>query len=139
MSARTVKIIAFIVLLVHGIGHLQGVAAASGLKINNKEPAISWLLKDFGRRQNAITCFVLFFITALFGIVAALSLMGILFPTTIWEICAAITAISSTVCLIVFPNGFALIFNLIGAITVNLFVYYSIVFGQHWPSALFDV
>lgn len=138
MSDSTVKIIALIVLLVHAIGHFQGVAAALGLRTNNKEPALSWLLKNYGRRQNAITCFVLFSITALFGIVAALSLTGIILPASAWEIFAAITAVFSTICLIVFPNGFARFFNFAGAVAVNLLIYYSIVFGQHWPSALFD-
>ena len=138
MSVRTIKIIAFIILLVHGIGHLQGVVAASGLKINNKEPALSWLMKNYGRRQNAITCFVLFFITALFGITAAIGVMGIIIPFSYWGIFAAITAILSTICLIVFPNGFAQFFNVAGAIVVNLIIFYSVVLEQHWPSALFD-
>lgn len=138
MSVRTIKIIAFIILLVHGIGHLQGVVATSGLKINSKEASISWLLKNYGKRQNAITCFVLFFVTALFGIIAAISILGIIIPFSYWGIFATITAVLSTLCLIVFPNGFAFFFNKAGAIAVNLFIYYSVVLEQHWPSVLFD-
>lgn len=138
MSPRGIKIIAFIILLVHGIGHFQGVAAALGLKINNREPALSWLLKNFGKRLNYSTCFALFFITALFGIAAAFSVMGFIIPVDFWEILATVTAVLSTICLIVFPNGFAQFFNLAGAIAVNLLIYYSTVLGQHWPSVLFE-
>jgi hypothetical protein len=46
MTTKTIKLIAFIALLVHGIGHFQGVAAGLGLKINNAVPAQSWLLKS---------------------------------------------------------------------------------------------
>ena len=52
MTTKTVKLIAFIVLLVHGIGHFQGVAAGLGLKINSSSPAQSWLLKSFSDHFN---------------------------------------------------------------------------------------
>jgi len=35
MTPKSIKLIAFIILLVHGIGHFQGVVAAFGVKINN--------------------------------------------------------------------------------------------------------
>jgi hypothetical protein len=138
MNTKTIKLIAFIVLLVHGIGHFQGVVASLGVKINNDKPAVSWLLKDLGSSTNKIICFLLFLCTGLLGIAAAFSLKGILFPESIWQTLALITAFCSTACLILFPNGFAMLFNKVGAIAVNLIIYYSILFHQHWPSALFD-
>ena len=138
MTTKTVKLIAFIVLLVHGIGHLQGVVAGLGIKINNSNGRISWLLKDLGESINSKVCFVLFLVTAVLGILTALSFKGILFSESVWQSLAIVTAVSSTLCLVLFPNGFALFFNKIGAIAVNLIIYYSIVFSQNWPAVLFQ-
>ena len=45
-----IKIIAFIVLLVHGIGHLQGVVISSGLlSIKGNWNSSSWLFDKFLR------------------------------------------------------------------------------------------
>lgn len=137
MTTKAVKLIAFITLLVHGIGHFQGVAAGLGLKINNALPAQSWLLKDFNENLNKAICLVLFFLTGAIGILTALIFKGVLMPDA-WQTFAIITAILSTICLVVFPNGLALFFNKAGAITVNLLIYYSIFFGQHWPEVLFN-
>lgn len=137
MTTKTVKLIAFIALLVHGIGHFQGVAASLGLKINTSSPAQSWLLKAFSENFNKTTCLIVFFITGAFGILAALSFKGMFFPDA-WQTLALITAVLSTICLIIFPNGFAFFFNKAGAIAVNLIIYYSIAFGQQWPEVLFN-
>ena len=137
MTTKTVRLIAFIVLLVHGIGHFQGVAGGLGIKINNSAPGQSWLLKGFSADFNRIICLVLFFITGTIGILAALSFKGILMANA-WQSFATITAILSTICLVAFPNGFAMFFNKAGAILVNLFIYYSIVLNQNWPEALFN-
>ena len=138
MTTKTVKLIAFILLLVHGIGHLQGVVASLGIKINNSNTRISWLLKDLGESVNSKICFALFLVTAVFGILTALSFKGILFSCSVWQSLAIVTAVSSTLCLVLFPNGFAMFFNKIGAIAVNLMIYYSIVFNQNWPTLLYE-
>ena len=138
MTTKTVKLIAFILLLVHGIGHLQGVVASLGVQINNSNARISWLIKDLGESVNSKVCFVLFLVTAVFGILTAFSFKGILISESVWQSLAIITAISSTLCLVLFPNGFAMFFNKIGAIAVNLMIYYSIAFNQNWPTVLFE-
>ena len=137
MTTKTVKLIAFIALLVHGIGHFQGVAAAVGLKINNATPAHSWLLKSFSTQFNNTVCFILFLVTGIVGIATALSFKGIL-VADLWQALAIVTAVLSTLCLIIFPNGFAMFFNKVGAIAVNLIIYYSLVFSQNWPAVLFE-
>jgi hypothetical protein len=137
MTTKTVKLIAFVALLVHGIGHFQGVAGGLGLRINNSVPAQSWLLKGFGLGLNKTICLILFFITAVMGILTALGFRGIIL-TDVWQSLAIVTAIFSTLCLIVYPNGFAMFFNKAGAIAVNLIIYYSIVFSQNWPAVLFN-
>ena len=138
MTTKTVQLIAFIVLLVHGIGHFQGVVAAAGVKINNTNASSSWLLKSLGGKTNSRICFTLFLLTGVIGILTAMSFKGILLPESSWSSMALVTAIFSTVCLVMFPNGFAMFFNKAGAIAVNLIIYWSILLNQQWPAALFD-
>lgn len=138
MTTKSIKLIAFLVLLVHGIGHFQGVVAGLGIKINDSEPAKSWLLISLGDRAGRYLSLVLFLLTGVAGILTALSFKDLLIPFSQWQLLAMITAFLSTVCLVIFPNGFAMFFNKAGAILVNLLIYYSIVFGQHWPSAIFE-
>jgi hypothetical protein len=80
---------------------------------------------------------ILFLLTGIAGIITALSFKGIILAD-IWQSLAVVTAALSTLALILFPNGFAMFFNKVGAIAVNLFIYYSIVFSQNWPSVLFE-
>lgn len=138
MTSKSIKLVAFIVLLVHGIGHFQGVGAGLNLKINNSKPASSWLLKNMGEKTSRYICLILFFLTAIAGIFTAFSFWELLLPHSIWQVLATVTAILSSICLILFPNGFAMFFNKVGAIGVNLLIYYSIVFGQSWPATLFE-
>ena len=138
MTTKTIRIIAFIVLLVHGIGHLQGVVAALGVKINNSVPASSWLLKDLNEKAVREICFLLFLVTGIIAILAALSFYGILLSGNNWETLTLVAAFLSTICLLLFWNCFAMLFNKIGAIAVNLIIYYSILLNQEWPSGLFD-
>jgi len=138
METKTIKLIAFIVLLVHGIGHFQGVVAGFGVKINNSISWNSWLLSGLNEEKNKYICLILFSITGIGGIITALSFKGILLPETLWKVMAIITGLLSTACLILFPNGFAMWFNKIGAIIVNLIIFYSILFNQNWPSQIFN-
>lgn len=138
MTSKSIKLVAFFVLLVHGIGHFQGVAAGLGLKINNAHPANSWLLKSLSEQTNKKICLLLFLVTGLVGILTALSFKGILLSDSMWQTLALVTAFLSTCCLIMFPNGLAMFFNKMGAIAVNLIVFYSILFQQNWPSPLFE-
>jgi len=125
MTTKTIKLIVFIALLVHGIGHLQGVVASFGVKINDAQPAQSWLLKSLDAQWNKRICFTLFLVTSVIGIITALSFKDILIDSTVWQVTALITAIISVLCLVVFPNSFAMFFNKIGAIGVNLFLFYT--------------
>ena len=73
MTTKSVKLIVFIALLVHGIGHFQGVAAGFGLKINQSAPALSWLLRGMGEQVNRYICLAVFFLTGVTGILTALA------------------------------------------------------------------
>lgn len=138
MSTKTIKLLVFLALLVHGIGHIQGVIGSLGVKMGHSGSSVSWLLKGLGEGTNRTICLILYAGAAVFGILAALSFKGILIPVTIWELFALITAFISTAGLILFPNALAMFFNKIGAVAVNLIIYYSILFNGNWPSVIFE-
>jgi len=138
MTTKTIKLIVFITLLVHGIGHFQGVVAGLGVKINNAEATRSWLLQSLSDKTQRWICLAMFLVTGIMGILTALSFRNILVSSSSWQIFALITAILSTLCLVFYFNGFAMFFNKIGAIAVNLLIYYSILFNGQWPAAAFE-
>ena len=138
MTTKTVKLLVFLALLIHGIGHLQGVVSGLGVKFNETSSKKSWLLKGNSNHVNRITCLILYMGAALFGIMAALGFKDFLLPHSIWQLFALISAIISSFCLILFPNALAMFFNKIGAIVVNLIIFYSILFHGAFPSAAFN-
>ena len=138
MSANSVKLIAFLALLVHGIGHLQGAVSSSGVKFWTSTSNSSWLLKGVAEKWNKLICLVLYLAASVLGIFAALSLRGVLGPESQWTSLAMACAIFSTLGLVLFPKALALFFNKAGAIAVNLIIFYSILFNGSWPSAIFE-
>ena len=138
MTTKTVKLLVLIALLVHGIGHIQGVIAGTGVRFNDNTSNISWLLKGLGENSNRTICILLYLGAALTGILAGLGSKGILVPESTWQMFALIAAFISTACLVLFPSALAMFFNKAGAIAVNLIIYYSIIFNGHWPSAMFE-
>jgi len=138
MSANSVKLIAFLALLVHGIGHLQGAVSSSGVKFRTSTSNSSWLLKGVAEKWNKLICLVLYLAASVLGIFAALSLRGVLGPESQWTSLAMACAIFSTLGLVLFPKALALFFNKAGAIAVNLIIFYSILFNGSWPSAIFE-
>ena len=138
MSANSVKLIAFLALLVHGIGHLQGAVSSSGVKFRTSTSNSSWLLKGVAEKWNKRIGLVLYLAASVFGIFAALSLRGVLGPESQWVSLAMACAIFSTLGMVLFPKALALFFNKAGAIAVNLIIFYSILFNGSWPSAIFE-
>jgi len=138
MSANSVKLIAFLALLVHGIGHLQAAVSSSGVKFRTSTSNSSWLLKGVAEKWNKLICLVLYLAASVLGIFAALSLRGVLGPESQWVSLAMACAIFSTLGLVLFPKALALFFNKAGAIAVNLIIFYSILFNGSWPSAIFE-
>ena len=138
MSSNTLKLIAFLALLVHGIGHLQGVVSSSGVKFRTSTSNISWLLKGLGEKWNKLICMVLYLAAGVLGILAALALRGVLGPDSQWTSMALACAIFSTLGLVLFPKALALFFNKAGAIAVNLIIFYTILFNGNWLSAIFE-
>jgi hypothetical protein len=138
MSESTVRLIAFLALLVHGIGHLQGVVSSSGIKFRTSTSNTSWLLKGMGKKLNKLICMVLYLAASVFGIFAALGLRGVLGPDSQWTSLALACAIFSTLGLVLFPKALAMFFSKAGAIGVNLIIFYSILFNGNWPNAIFE-
>ena len=138
MTTKTVKLIVFITLLVHGIGHLQGVVSSSGVKFTSSTTCVSWLLKGLGKKTNQIICFILYLAAAVVGIITALCFQHIITGLCTWQTLALITAIVSSLCLIFFPRALAMFFNKARAIAVNLIIYYSILLQGNWPAAIFE-
>lgn len=138
MTTKTVKLLVLLTLVVHGIGHIQGVIAGTGVRFNENTSYISWLFKGWGENSNRIICILLYLGAAVTGILAGLASKGILIPESTWQIFALLTAFCSTACLVLFPNALAMFFNKAGAIAVNLIIYYSILLNAQWPSAMFQ-
>lgn len=138
MSTSAVKLVAFLVLLVHGIGHLQGVVSGSGIKFRTSTSNASWLLKSLSVKWNRLICLVLYSAASVFGILAALGLRGVLGTESPWTAMALTCAIFSTLGLVLFPKALAMLFNKVGAIAVNLIIFYSILFNGNWPSVIFE-
>ena len=138
MSPKTVKLLVFLVLLIHGIGHLQGVVSSLGLKFHSSTSNSSWLLGGMNKNLNRLVCFLLYLLSAMFGILAALSFKDILLPEAMWEQLALLTAFLSAASIILFPKALAMFFNKAGAIAVNGIIFYSITFRGHWPAILFE-
>lgn len=138
MTTRTIKLLVFLALLVHGIGHIQGVICGLGVKFTSSTSNISWLLKGFGDSANRTICIILYSGAALFGIMAALSFKDVIISQSAWQTFAQMSAIFSTLSLILFPASLAMFFNKIGAIAVNLAIFYSIFFNGQWPGAIFE-
>ena len=138
MTTKTIKLIVFIAFLVHGIGHFQGVVAGLGVKFHGSSSTVSWLLKGLGENTNRIICLIIYLAAAIFGILTALSFKEIMVSYTNWQVFAIITAFISTFGLILFPNALAMFFNKIGAVAVNLLVFYSILFNGNWPAVIFE-
>ena len=138
MTNKTVKLLVLIALLVHGIGHMQGVISGMGVKLTSNTGHISWLLKGMGTTPNRILCIILYLGAAITAILAGLAFKDVLLPESTWQILALIAAFFSTASLLLFPNALAMFFNKAGAIGVNLIIYYSILFHGNWPTAVFE-
>jgi hypothetical protein len=138
MTDTTIKLIVFIMILIHGIGHIQGVIASFGIKFNKSTTFISWALKSLSGNTNKYLCLLLYLSTAILGMLGALSFYELIVPHSVWQLLLILTAITSSIGLVLFPKVLAMLFNKLGAIAVNLIIFYSLVFDGDWPAAAFD-
>lgn len=124
-----------VVLLLHGIGHLLGVLAASSLGSESWN-ARSWLLTDaIGEDASRILSIVLWLICLLLLVGGGMALLEIGFSESLWKPLIVAGSVMSLVTLAVFWNGFPVLFpNKIGAIAVDVAALIAILMAD-WPTA----
>ena len=127
MNTKTIKGIIFIALLVHGIGHIQGVICVFGVQFKESSSSISWVLKGLGETPNRVLCILFFLTTAILSILTALSFRDLLISHNAVQGLALATALLSSFSLILFPRALAMFFNLAGALLVNVFLYWYVI------------
>lgn len=123
-----------IVLILHGIGHVLGVLAATSLG-GDRWNARSWLLTGTlgGGVAKAVSIAAWVIGLALF-VVAGFALLEIGFSESWWKTLAVGGAMLSLMTLGLFWNAFPALFpNKIGAIAVNLAVLVGVLFAD-WPT-----
>lgn len=121
MATQTIRILIAVALFVHGIGHTLGFWM----------PARSWLLSGVGEPALRIVSGVFWGLAAVGFIAACLGFLGILVPTLWWRPLAIAFAIVSLLGLLLFWNTWP-VFNLIGAVTMNIVVLLALLLF-HWP------
>ncbi len=132
-----INTVVFLVLLVHAIGHLQAVFVAINSRDFGRWNAQSWLLnKKLSQSNHRIICLSLFLSTFLIFSLAALSFRGIVMDQNLWIPISLIGAVFSTISISLFPNGLAMLFNKVGAVIVNLLIFYSVLFSSTWLDQL---
>lgn len=103
--------VVFIVLLVHAVGHLQGVFVAMNTRNFGRWNAQSWLIKkQISKSILRTICLILFVSTFLVFLLAALSFRGIAMEHNLWVRLSFIGAVLSTASISLFPNGLAMPF-----------------------------
>jgi hypothetical protein len=134
MNPATIRWIVFGVLLVHGIGHSQGVMA--GLSVSSTETwhGRSWLLTNVLGETASRTVGLVIYIACTVGfLAAALGVMGWLVPNDWWRTLALVFAVVSLVGLLFYWHSLAAMFNKLGALGVNLVILVGLQL-LNWPS-----
>lgn len=137
MSGRTIRLVIAAVLLVHGLGH--GIAAGALVFMHGREEAIaglraaqSWLLPSLSPVA-ATTLATTISVLALVGFVAAtMAFWGVLVPGGAWRRLAVVSAIVSTVGIVLFFGAWLPLPNTLAALGVNVAVLVALL-GLHWP------
>ena len=144
MSGTTLRALATLILLFHGVGHFMGVIPALGLiGTENRSrqgwlknwSSRSWLLTDLlGDSASRVLCLILYGV-ALIGFVATgLALAGWLVPHDGWRTLAAVSAAISLVAVALFWDALIMLFpHKVGAIGVNVVVLAGVL-AANWPT-----
>ena len=134
MDDNTLGTLIRIVVLIHAIGHVQGIVVALGLFSTESWNARSWLLTDLiGAEPSRILALVVWVVLTLGFLLVFAGTLGWAPMVGPWRGLAVILAIVSLAAIILYWNSFALIFNKIGAIAVDVVAIVGILFA-HWPS-----
>lgn len=114
-------ITAFILLMIHGIGHLLGVIISFTRTQSENWNTDSWLFNNWTSlsTRRALSSWIFLF-PALASIVAALSLKGWFYEVSEWRDVALIAAVSSLIAIAIFPKALYSVFNRTAAIVLNI-------------------
>jgi hypothetical protein len=138
MSDQRIKLIAAGVLLLHGLGHGGALGALAWIQLSPGSDTGAWLaarswLVPALSANTATTLASVFWIVAMVGfVVAAMSLFGVVFPSSVWQPLAVVSAVVSIVGIVLFFGTWPM-FNTIAALGVNAVVLVAVLW-LHWPS-----
>ena len=134
MSPVSMRNVIGIIIFVHGIGHVQGVMSSLGMFNNESWHAKSWLFdKLLGEKNSRYLALVLWGLSVLGFLAAGFAFLGIGIPHEIWRTLMIATAIPSILGIIFYWNSLSMIFNKLGAITVNAWILIGLLL-LNWPS-----
>lgn len=109
----------FIVL--HGLGHVQGIIAAIGVATVEGHYNRSWLVSPIlGEWPSRIIGFLLYGSCMVLFIMGGLALADFIVPHSWWSILIIAGAVVSTISIIIFWNSLMLLFNRLAALSVNI-------------------
>ena len=138
MSDSTIRLIAAIILIFHGVGHYMGIIAAFGIKLTPGMSSDSPLLNGLiGSQAAKIVCLILFALAFVGFISAGFSLLGWIVPQAWWMKLAVVSAVFSMLGLVFYWNAMAFFFNKFGAVLINAAVLICLVVLR-WPKGLFQ-
>jgi len=129
MSTENLKFLITAVLSIHGLGHGGAIGALIWRKFDGTAPvdqsgwlaARSWLFPSLDASA-AMTIAMGFWIVAMIGFIAtALSLWGVLAPGDAWRILAVVSAVVSSVGIVLFAGTWPA-FNTVAAVSVDVAV-----------------
>lgn len=137
MSDSTIRLIAAVVLIFHGVGHYMGVLAGLGIKMTARMSGESPLLEGIlGSQGIRAVCLILFALAFVGFIASGFSLLGWVVPQSLWLKLAVVSAVISMLGLVFYWNALAFFFNKFGAVLIDAAVFICLLF-LHWPQSLF--
>lgn len=138
MSDQMIKLIAAGVLLLHGLGHGGALGALAWIQLSPGSDtgawlaARSWLVPSLSGNA-ATTLASVFWIASMLGfVIAAMSLFGVVFPSSVWRPLAVASAFISIVGIVLFFGTWPM-FNTIAALGVNAAVLAAVLWLR-WPT-----
>lgn len=138
MSDQTIKLIAAGVLLLHGLGHGGALGALAWIRLRPGSStgawhtARSWLAPSLTADTATILASVLWIVSLVGFVIAAMSFWGVLVPPTVWRPLAVAMALVSATGIVLFFGNWPM-FNTLAALGVNVAVLIAVVWLR-WPS-----
>jgi hypothetical protein len=136
MSTQTIRLLIAAVLFLHGLAHIGPTITLllqpRGVDTGGWRPAKSWLLPSLNPSVAKWLAILLWMLSLVFFIGAALSFWGVWLVDTSWRWLALVGAIPSTFGILLFLGTWPA-FNTLAALAVDVAVIVTQL-GTHWPS-----